>query len=245
MKNIKQDLRIFNALLFFVIALCTFCFLKAPLDQTKRANPDDMKMVMEQMTREIQLLEQQHSKLPKEKDWQKALSSFVYHFDYDVYVWNEKQEGIYYANFQKQNPLLLKNALNNAILTKPTPSSSSIQKIIYNQKSESRFGYYVYIPKWKVYVSLTGTNGYFESPYSLLWKSVFMEVSILLFALGIYKEIMRKHYVKPLERIVAIIEKDYSIDLSKLSVGTGEYEAIAEQLESIREMYSKEKSGAS
>lgn len=243
MRKIKQDTLIVNVLLGLTVAITTIFLFKAPFDQIERANPETMNQTMNGMVKEIELLKEQHRKLPSQKAWQKAISPYVYHADYNVYVFNKKQKGIYYANMQEQYPMLLKNPLTNAIV-KEMPPFDSIQMISYEENNQVRYGFYIYIDQWETYVALTGTNGYFESPKSLLWKSIFIEMILILFVIGMSKEIMRKHYVKPLERIVTALEKEY--DFEKIEGdGTSEYETIAEQIEAIIGNHVHKKDGAS
>ena len=244
MKQTKREIRLLTGLLVVLVTVTSIFLFQAPMKQVDMANPEKMKSQMEKIATEIRLLEQQHSGLPPIKAWKKSLSTYMYQMDYELVVWNTEKKGVYYANYQEQYPIMFNTPLNHAILNKETPSSHAIQFVEYTHKGEPRFGYYLYVPQWRVYVSLTGSDNYFESPEHVLWKSVLMEVMVLLFALVLYKEITEKIYVKPLERIVAVVKQDYKIDLPSPSENQNEFELIADQLETQHEQR-KNKSNAS
>lgn len=231
MKFCNRDSYLVLGLLFIMISSSTIYLFHAPFQQMNRADPHKMKIFMEDMMKEVQMLEKQHNSLPQRENWKNALSPYVYHSDYEVYVWNKNQEGIYYANIQKHHPVSMKSPLTNAILKQPLSDNDSIHFITYQKDGESRFGYYSYIPEWEAYISLTGTNSYFENPKVTIWKSIIIEMMLVFFALMVFKEIWEKQYLQPLRKISDLLKSDYPIESTRVQNDVNEYEALALELE--------------
>jgi len=244
MKFMNKDSYLVLGLLFLMISSSTIYLFHAPFQQMNRADPHRMKISMEDMMKKVKMLEKQHSSLPQREKWQNALSAYVYHADYEVNVWNKNQEGIYYANIQKHHPVSMKSPLTNAILKQPLSDDDSIHFITYRKDGESRFGYYSYIPEWEVYISLTGTNSYFENPKVTIWKSILIEIMLVIFALMVFKEIWEKQYLHPLKKISDLLKREYPIESTRVQNDENEYEWLALELES-QILKQKQKTNAS
>lgn len=207
MKKVKFEFLIILGLLLTMISVVTIYLFHAPFQQMQREDPAKMKIFMEDMMKELSVLKSKNQSLPEQKELKTVLSRYLYHSDYDAYMWNEKQEGIYYANYQEHYPISFRNQFTNAILKQPIPHDDSIQFIVYEKDGESQYGYFAYIPEWKVYISLTGTKAYFENPEITIWKSIIIEICSLLFAIMVLKETWEKIYGKPLLKIIKQLTK--------------------------------------